>query len=250
MSYSTINTSAGGQNVQILAPPNYVDTCVPYFHGVGEDQTALTTDSLKTGIVDLLTDNGILMAAGNAAGDNWGNQASLDANIAMFGLLDSTYHPTKYVFFSQSMGGCAGLLNAAAGYAHLMGWFGIYPVCSLANMFDNNAGMFASNIRTAFGIASDGSDYAAKTAGHDPLLVSAAAYANLPMQFFASPDDTVVNMAANTTAMAAHCHPSIYERQVIVCTGNHGDPSHFQPEVVYSFIIRCTVPASVGWRAA
>ena len=249
MSYSTVNATANEQAIMVLVPDNYAGRSVVYHHGVGEDQTALTADSLKSGVVAQLLSEGYLMSGSNGAGENWGNQASLDAYLALQAYLVANYAPTGTAIFSQSMGGCSGLQAAAAGMTGLKAWFGIYPVCSLANMFGGNAGGYAGAIRTAFGIAGDGTDYASKTAGHDPLLLSASAFSRLPMRFWASPGDTVVTKAGNSDPMAVLVAGSKAESTVVLCSGDHGHSSHFQPADVSGFLSRAFVPRTSAYRS-
>lgn len=247
MAYDTIDTTAGGQNVRILVPDNYVASAVVYHHGVGETYTALTADSLKADVVARLLADGYLLAGSTAAGDNWGNQAGLDAYAALQSYLVTNYAPTKTAIFSQSMGGCTGLLTAALG--GYVAWFGIYPACSLASMFASNAGTYAGQIRTAFGIAANGSDYSTKTAGFDPALLSGSAFVRLPMRFWASAGDTVVGKTANTDAMRTVVASSKAESDVTVCTGDHGDTSHFNPQEVSDFLARAFVARSSAYRS-
>jgi len=249
MSYTTVNTTAGGQTVKILIPDNYVASAVVYHHGVGETAESLTGDSLKADVLARLLSDGYLVASSDAAGNNWGNQAGLDAYSALQALLVSNYAPTKTAIFSQSMGGCTGLLTAAAGFAGLCAWFGIYPVCSLSSMFAANAGSYAAQIRSAYGIAGDGSDYASKTSGYDPLLKSAALYSRLPMRFWASPADTVVNKTSNSDAMSGQLSGSLAEADVVLCSGDHGDPTHFRPQDVSDFLARAFVSRTTAYRS-
>lgn len=247
MAYDTVDSTAGGSSIRVLIPDNYVSSAVVYHHGVGENYTHLTSDSLKADVVARLLSDGYLVASSSAAGDNWGNQAGLDAYAALQTYLVTNYAPTKTAIFSQSMGGCSGLLTAATG--DYVAWFGIYPVCSLANMFGSNAGTYASSIRTAFGIASNGSDYSTKTSGFDPLLLSASAFDRLPMRFWSSSGDTVVTKAGNSDLMAAHVAASKAESANIACTGNHGDTSHFDPQGVSDFLARAFVDRTSAYRS-
>jgi hypothetical protein len=249
MAYSTVDTTVGGYAVRILVPSGWSNggKCVIYHHGAGETAASLTTDTRKTDVVNRITDDGYLMASSTAAGNNWGNQAGLDAYAALEAYIATNYAPTATAIFSQSMGGCTGLLTASqGGYA---GWFGIYPVCSLADMFDGNAGSFAADIRTAYGIAANGSDYSTKTAGFDPALLSSSLFDRLPMRFWASAGDTVVNKAANTDAMRAVVAGSMAESDLTVCTGDHGDASHFVPQEVSDFLARCFVARTMSHRS-
>jgi hypothetical protein len=250
MSYSTIDTTAGGQNVRLLVPPNYAGRCVVYHHGVGEDYTSITGDSLKTDLVNRLTDDGYLMASSTAGGVNCGNQLALDSYAALQSYLVTNYAPDGTAIFSQSMGGLSGLLSAATRFTGLLAWFGIYPVCSLANMFGGNAGTYAGAIRDSYGIASDGSDYSSKTSGHDPALLSGSLFAGLPMRYFASYSDTSVTQTGNTDAMTAVVAASKAENIVVQCIGEHGHTSHFKPADVADFLDRAFVARTVRGRFA
>lgn len=228
--------------MRILVPKTYqAGTPAPlviYHHGVGEDQTAITTDTLKLDVIDRLLRYGYIVCASNNGGDNWGNDASLTATTNLYNYMTANYNISRVVFLSQSAGGPSGLLSLG-GAIPVKGWLGIYPVCNLANMFGGNAGLFAPNIRAAYGIAPDGSDYAAKTAGHDPVLVAAATFDNIRMRFYASASDMTVTKADNSDQMATLVTGHATEHEVVVCTGIHGDPSHFQTCDVVAFFNRC-----------
>ena len=250
MATTTVNSTAGGQAIKILIPDNYISSAVVYHHGSGENAASLTGDVLKADVVTRLLADGYLLASSDAAGNNWGNQAGLDAYSALQDYLVANYAPTKTAIFSQSMGGLTGLLTAANGLPGLCAWFGIYPVCSLSSMFALNAGTYAAAIRTAYGIAANGSDYSTKTAGHDPVLVSPSLFTFLPMRFWASPDDTVVEKTTNSDAMKTNVTESKAESEVIICSGDHGDQSHFSPQNVSDFLARAFIGRTLAQRMA
>lgn len=250
MAYSTVNTTAGGQTIKVLVPTGWANggKCVVYHHGRTELASHLTSDTDKSGIVNRLTDDGYLMASSDAGGDHWGNQTSLDAYAALKTYLDANYAPSAYAYWAQSMGGLSAL-NSIANGAVVAGFYGAFPVCSLANMFNNNVGAtYPPSIRTAYGIASDGSDYSTKTSGFDPLLRSASLYARIPMRFVHSAGDTVVTKAENSDAMSAHLVGSKAERDVIPHTGNHGNSSVHKPQDISDFMARVFVPRSSPQR--
>ena len=249
MTHSTVDSTAGGYTIKVLIPTNYVASAVVYHHGAGETAASLTSDPLKAGVVARLLDDGYLVASSDAAGENWGNQAGLDAYTALQSYLVTNYAPTKTAIFSQSMGGCTGLLAASTGFTGLCAWFGICPVCSLSSMFAANAGTYAGAIRTAYGIAGDGSDYASKTSGFDPALKSASLFNRLPMRFWSSSGDTVVGKTTNSDAMATLVSGSKAESTNVACTGDHGDTSHFDPQGVSDFLARAFVARSSAYRS-
>lgn len=234
-----------GQPVRVLIPnslsasPYNAGTptkAIIYCHGVGETQTALLSDSLKSGCVDALLDAGYILAGSNAFSENWGNQNSVRAYTGLEKYLSSNYNIKGIALWSQSMGGMAGLNVLAQGQFHVVGWLGTYPVCALSSMTTG----FGSAINTAYGVTGSGIyTYANQTYGFDPALRPASAYHETPMRFYASSGDTVVSKSANADVLAAIVEGSRTEAAVIVCSGDHGDPSHFQQSDYVAFFNRC-----------
>lgn len=252
--YDQVNTTdSQGTSVMILVPNatatnpynagNPTGTII-YAHGVGEDQTALVSDSLKSGCVATLINAGYLMAGTNDAG--WGTQSSIDCYLRLNILMRANYNVSNVCVWSQSMGGLAGLMTLTQ-LSTVIGWLGTYPICSLSAAYNGTGGTdFSSNINTAFGITGTGGNtYALLTSGFDPLLRNAFDYGTVPMRFYASPSDTVVGKTQNSDAFHSWISSTRRESTVVACTGNHGDPSHFQPSDYAAFFARCfTNPAN------
>lgn len=215
-----------------LVPPSTSGTLIIYHHGVGEDKTAWTSDPLKSELRTALLDEGYILAASNAHGENWGNANSIADYNALYADAIGRYIVTKVIFISQSMGGMSGLNCIQNGTIPVAGWVGIYPACNLAWCYANG---FTAAINTAYGISGD---YAAKTAGYDPVLLDGTHFTTR-MRFYASASDTTVSKTNNSDAMATVVNGHAAENTVVVCSGNHGDPSHFQPSDVIAFIKRC-----------
>lgn len=238
LSTTTVN---GGQAAELLMPANYNGTLVIYYHGVGGDQDSYRSEAVLQPLMGRILQAGYAVASCNNHGNNWGNQDSIDDTVALYAWARQQLGTVSNVIhFSQSMGGMAGLNTIASGLVPVAGWLGIYPVCSLAAMFDSNSGTYAAQIRTAYGIAGDGSDYATQTDGYDPLELAASTWNGIPMRMFASASDTVVDKAENADAFATKVDGFATENTVVACTGNHGDASHFQPDDVLVFFKRCS----------
>jgi alpha-beta hydrolase superfamily lysophospholipase len=237
--------TAGGQAVQTLVSDAYNSrrrtSLVVYTHGVGETETAPTADIVKDGVVQALIDAGCIVVSSNASGNAWGNPQSVSDYVAAVAYSVAQWRADDVLIFSQSMGGVAGLnLFASDAIANVRGWAGIYPVTSLSAVFANNLGAFASQIRTAYGIAANGSDYAARTAGSDPGTRPNSTWSGRRLRMWASTGDTVVGRAANADTLAtAAAAGGALESTVVACTGDHGDPSHFQPSDMIAFLNRC-----------
>ncbi|NYD43927.1 alpha/beta hydrolase family protein [Nocardioides panaciterrulae] len=213
---------------------------VIHHHGADQNELDIFTDSASPSVYEALLAAGYAVLSVNGGGNNWGNDAGQAKMLSAYKYVRDHYAIGPILLWGTSMGGIA-TLNALMQRAipGIAGWLGTYPVCNLASMFANNAGTYAGQIRTAYGIAADGSDYATKTAGHDPAAAAAAAFRGVPMRFYASPSDTTVSKADNSDTLATLVAGYAPEATVVACTGNHGDASHFQPSDYVAFFNRC-----------
>lgn len=231
---------SAGQNIHIALPKGYDSrTPVPLVlacHGNNEDE--LFPLGLANPVYVSLLGAGYAVASSYQHGNNWGSQASVDDLARLYRYVRDRYAIGPVLLLAQSMGGLSSLNAIAKGaIPGLAGFAGIYPVTNLATMYA--AGTYAGTIRTAYGIASDGSDYASKTAGFDPMLNDKTAFQRLPMRFYASTADTQVARANNSDALAAKVADYAPEAVVVSATGDHGDPSHFQGADLVAFFNRC-----------
>lgn len=235
------------QVAQFILPAGYSTSneypLLVYHHGAGQNHASTLTEPLNTNLIVSIVNAGWIVASSDAHLENWGNQNSVDdmEEVIAYALTNYSVKRKGVVIMSQSMGGLDGLVtltNRASGVnTNIVGWVGVYPVCSLSNMFFHS--IYTADIRTAYGIAGDNSDYDSKTDGHDPVnQLPGSAYAGLRMRWYASPSDTVVTKVANTDAMRAKVAPYVLENELIVCSGDHGDPSHFQPADTIPFLNR------------
>lgn len=237
----------GGQAVMVLVPA--ADSSVPYnssnptkvvlyAHGVGESESAMLDDALKSGVVTALLTAGYILAGSNQHGDNWGSQQAVDDLVALEKHVRDNYNVSGVCIWSQSMGGMSGLLCAAQGKFEVLGWLGTYPVCNLANLY--SLGSYTSQINTAHGVTGSGSGtYANRTRGLDPALLTGFSWRHMPMRLYASTGDTVVPRANNADTLAALVAGCARETDLVACSGDHGHASHFQPAEYLAFFDRC-----------
>jgi pimeloyl-ACP methyl ester carboxylesterase len=231
---------APAQNHLILYPGNYAankpSPLVVYIGGMTDTCTSPRTEDIaaKQALFTALLGAGYIIAASNAHGANWGNNTAIADYAELIRYVRRTASTSRLILLSQSMGGVAGLLMAMQDEFRIQGWAGIYPVCDLAEAY---AQAWASaSIETAYGISGD---YAAKTAGHDPVLLPAGRWTGMRMRFYASDDDTSVPKADHSDVMAGLVAPTAAECVVYEATGNHGDASHFQSADLIDFFSRC-----------
>ena len=250
LKYSRVDATdtVTGQAIMVLVPnsnsANPYNSANPtgvifYVHGAGEDQTGLVTETVKFACRDALLDAGYILAGSAAHGAaNWGNQPSVDDYNALDLYIRANYNVKSVALWGQSMGGLDTLSAIAQGKFPVSGALLTYPVCNLANL--HLLGVYTSAINAAYGITGAGIyTYANQTYGMDPCLKAATAYRDIPMRFYASAGDTVVPKANNTDVLRAIVANSRAESTVVLCTGNHGDASHFQPSDYVAFFARC-----------
>lgn len=247
--YSTVTaTSPNGEAITVLVPSNYSATSganiVLYCHGNNgtNEEMGSRTVAEQAAWIDALIDEGYLLAASNMSGNNWGNDDALADLVDLYSYCVTNYRLKDTLIWSASMGGLPGLLAIDDDrIPRVKGWLGIVPVCNLADMFDSNSGTFAATIRTAYGIAADGSDYSAQTSGHDPALLSASRFTDVGFMFIASSGDTTVDKTQNADVMHALVQSEAFESSIVEHTGNHGDSTRYGVAVPdgINFYARC-----------
>jgi hypothetical protein len=232
-------------NQCLILPPIPCNTnqsypLVMYFHGSGEDENSVLVGQ-PTNVTWAIRTNGFYVCAAFAGMYNWGNGDAC-TNYMQFAdwCMRHLNCNRKLVWWSASMGGVSGLLTARYRTNYVVGWMGTYPVCSLSNLY--SLGTYTADIRAAYGIAADGSDYAIKTAGHDPMLLPPGNWDGLRMHLWASYGDTVVPRSENADALKSLADGHATEDTTVTTTGNHGDPSNYDPQIpdLLAFLKRCT----------
>jgi hypothetical protein len=207
---------------------------VIYVHGAGETASTALSDPLKAGIYRALLTHGFSIATDTAEGENWGNIFSIRDYLALARTLRRRGLTRVYIL-AQSMGGldAIGLLP----YLHPVAWAGIYPACNLRSMYNRPTAVingattpliFPQEIREAYG-----ADLTHALDSESPLTVPSDVR-GIRMMFWASPQDTVVPMSENTDLCAAQARRRGARVTVVTTTGNHGDPSNFQPAQLLS----------------
>lgn len=257
VNYTRVDTTGlvTGRNVMILVPNENAakpyNAAVPtpllmYHHGSGEDDDGLLDDALKAATTTALLDAGYICCGISAMGNNWGNQAAIDCYPDLYNTVADSYNLSYTLFLGQSMGGFTSLLCIAQNNVpKTIAWAGIYPACNLGAVY--TAGAFTAAINTAYSCTSE--TYATATAGHDPCLMLGSAFRRLPMRFYASESDTAVVKDTNTDTFQPIIAPYCTESEIVLCTGDHGDPSHFQPTDLVAFYERALAnPVGVGTK--
>lgn len=219
-------TSLNGAGIRIAAPASF-DSRRPIpvvfmFHGNGSNELHWASNTNGKAVADAFTAAGyIVVAAANTANvSTWGAQAGLDAYYSAYQYLKARYPLGPIVFYGNSMGGIESLLSLAERrIPGVVAWIGTVPTANLAENYAN--ALFTATIKTAYGIAADGSDYAAKTVDHDPMLKGGSAFRGVPMYALVATDDTSVTPSANWQSFAPLVTPYAKEVVTVNVTGGH-----------------------------
>jgi hypothetical protein len=198
-----------------------------YAHGSGVTQDAIDV-GLHTDVVAELRKAGYMMVAANLGGENWGNDAGLDRLAAIYDYVNTTYEPSRVMFWGESMGGLVTLKALAdARFTAVKGGYFTYPVCSLTSM---NYGGFATLISAA---------YPSGFTGESATDLAGSSFAGKRLRFTHSAADTVVSKTSNTDAMRTIIGSNAIESTLVTTTGDHGNASNFDAADFVSFFDRC-----------
>ena len=210
-----------GQAAALITPRQRTSKVVVYMHGAGERIDTAFRDVAKDGTFKMLLDAGYALAATDAHGDNWGNPASVQDQLALVAELRTRDLPDVYVL-ALSMGGLDGF--QVLGRVAVKAWAGIFPACHLASVWD--VGLYRGQIRAAYGLSARASPRGALR-GRSPVSIDPPA--GLPMRFWASPDDRVIPTRPNTAACAAIARRRGARVEVTTTRGDHGHISNYDP---------------------
>jgi hypothetical protein len=150
----------------------------------------------------------------------------------------ANYATSGILVVTQSMGTLPMLNLLKRQTVPIVAMYIIAGVTNLKYEYDNFP-TFAGQIRTAYGIASDGSDYAAKTAGFDPNLADPRAFRGVPMRLSTYDADDTVPPAQNGTAFLAKVAPYASESSSVTYAGtSHIGGAAFVPSDTDTFFRR------------
>jgi pimeloyl-ACP methyl ester carboxylesterase len=110
---------------------------------------------------------------------------------------------------------------------------GLYPACNLADMY--NTGFFTQAIDDDYGFTNP-SQFSIATNGYDPTRSeNLVPLTKFPIIMWASYGDTTVKKTVNADLLASSVNALGGSVTVITTTGNHGDISNYQPDVLVGF---------------
>lgn len=233
------NPTGSQVNTYAIVPPTYSYQAqtpwVLYLHGDGQYGSAIFGGNDNTLIQALAYAGYLVVSTDYTSITCWGNPACTQDVASVIANYQAYFNlaPHPYVI-EESMGGLVSLNSVFHGTLTPRAVVGLYPVFSLASLYDNGSGTYASQIQTAYNFSSP-SGYAAATAGYDPALDPIGTFVNIPFDIWCSSSDTVVSCANNGQALVNAINAAGGSATYNASSGNHGDPSNFDPAAVVSF---------------
>lgn len=220
----------GTNNFKLILPSSY-DSRVPVpvvvmFHGNGSDENRFSDNGNGVAASSALLSAGYAVISCTYAANTstWGADASINAYVAAYRFFRDRYALGPVLFYGNSMGALESLLALNDGrIPGVCGWAATHPATNLAAAYADRFSVgFTSLIRTAYGIASDGSDYASKTAGHDPNLLNfGTAFRGVPKWILYSTDDAAVDQSLNAVSFISRAAAVGEAVQSQTTTGGH-----------------------------
>lgn len=232
------HTDANGVSTWAIVPDSYdaskASPWIIYNHGFGQTINSITANPPQSSFVQSLAAAGYVVIASeyrNLA--CWGDMECAEdmANLQVLwrSLLNLT--PQPYVI-GESMGGIVTWNAISLDMVKPLAVVGIYPVCSLANMYTK--AVFVPTIQSAYGFDSP-EGYSTATAGFDSLLTPAHTFAGFPILIWASYSDQTVSRLKNEDPFSAAINAAGGSVTLRTSHGDHGDPSNFDAPAVISF---------------
>jgi len=216
--------------------PDVPSRWVLYNHGSGQSGLDISTNPHDSCLANALVQAGYVVIASDYKIDTcWGNSQCV-TDIAAVQERWKAYlnlRPSPYVI-AESMGGIVTWNAVAHGTLSPLAVAGIYPACSLFNMYAGGAGPFSDDIQNDYEFSSP-SGYAPATAGYDPMFAPAKDFTAFPILMWASYSDRSVVRSQNEDPFTVRVNAAGGNAIIVPTSGNHGDASNFNPKAVVAF---------------
>lgn len=201
------------------------------FEGLGDERLEVRSSYMP------IINDGVVWLRSRFFGNSYGSPSAMALARELWEMALDEFPIMGTVVLGNSMGGVAAL-NALTTQAipSLLGVYLTDPVVDLRQRYDNGR---AGQIREAYGIAADGSDYDQKTKGYDPALRSPEDFMGVPIWVTTSSLDTTVKMDLHTGLLENKLRS--YKNMNVLDTGSsgHNAPDRFSYSRLKAFIDLC-----------
>lgn len=211
----------------VIVPRKANGGLVVFLHGWGQTRRSLLSRREEASVADALTEAGFTVLAADAKGKAWGDAASVADYRTLIAGTRARYRLTDVFLMGESMGGLATmqLARTLTDVRAATVWF---PVCDIRTIHETR---FQATIRSSW-------------RGTSRAPISPVAVGDTPLMVWASPADTVVDAATNAAVCVAEAKSAGATVTYIQTTGEHGDPSNYQPATVVRFFEKYRTPGA------
>jgi len=194
-------------------------------------------------------DRGWIVGSAMAYDRAWSNDNALTAYTNVHDWVNSIWPVYDTMLHGESMGGLTMMVLASKGLIPTVrAVASIDGALNLRAAYDMAGQAYGSQIRTAYGIAADGSDYAAKTAGHDAVLLDMTTFNGLRLFVEGSPNDLHIPKASHADVFVANLGANAEVLVTKTGTGTHVTAENFFPTDVLAFMdAATTTPPAPVW---
>lgn len=211
----------------VIVPKRSNGALVLFVHGFGQTHWSLLAGRKEATVSHTLSGAGFTVLSADGTGKAWGNPASVADYRGLIEATQERYGLRDVFLMGESMGGLATmqLARTLPDVRAVVAW---YPVCDLRTMRQQH---FQPTIRAAW-------------KGLDRAAVSPVRVGATPLRVWASNADTVVRAQTNAAVCVAQAEAAGADVTYVHTSGNHGDPSNYQPGAVLSFFERYRSPGA------
>lgn len=205
-------------------------------HGSGGNEQQINIDRMLS-TRDGWLDRGWIVASAFAHDRAWASNAALTDFTNVHAWVNAIWPVTDTMLHGESMGGLTMMVLASK---HLIptvrAAVSIDGALNLRSAYDNTGQTYGTQIKAAYGIATDGSDYAAKTAGHDAVLLDMTTFNGLHLFVEGSPNDAHIPKTQNADVFVANLGNNAARLVTKTGTGTHVTAENFFPTDVLAFM--------------
>lgn len=209
----------------VVVPKKANGALVVFLHGWGQTRWSLLSRREEASVAHAVTEAGFTVLAADATGKAWGDPASLRDYRTLIERTQQRYDLRDVFLMGESMGGLATmqLARTLPDVQAATAWF---PVCDIRTMREAR---FQATIRSSW-------------RGRSRAPIAPVAVGDTPLLVWASPADTVVDAATNAAVCVAEAKRAGADVTYFHTTGEHGDPSNYQPSAVVTFFEKYRTP--------
>lgn len=223
--YSRI-TLDGQTTLGISKKDTIIRGVVVFFHDVGANEFALTSDQSHSQLTSAIVNAGFALVASSAGGDAFGSSGSQRNYVYLGGAAVAHYGTENIFFLADGMGALAAMALLAAHLTQrVRGIAAINPLLDLATA--------APQYRGAINQLSQDQSLEAIS----PVNLAPDELRGQRMRFYVSPDDSYAPAAANAHAFAER-FGSVADISIVDCSGGHADKSCYQGDDIVKWFTR------------